>query len=478
VSGQAGRRGVSRSTSGSSDRESGVSAVRPFRPPVRREGPATAPPSVPVQRTPAMTILQREEVVEDDEIQMKPMPQREAPVRSIWQGPVTPIQRDAVHKDGANRYETRSFDYLGDGRERPFKASFYPRFQIGRGAAPDPLGFIASDDSRDPEVRAGWHRGHVAAFSQGGVDESYNIVPMKPGFNRGGTWRGVEENLSQYQGDDRYRVEISPLYVGPDPRIPSSMKVQIIKDKKKKPPSYYAHQGETTAVPLDPLLTLLRDDPTAQDLKKAKAYLIAGHLPPSDKSDWPDQPADRPYERLDIKKLSGRLVDGTGTGAYRDFSNEQRRLIIEANLAKNGGQLRSDDPADPHQILNEDGTADFPEVDHIIPKSSGGSNAYSNARVVSWDLNNRVARVKGISHLVDVTRLAYGAAPNLGDAVQQILIRAPGGGVTRETISGLLSQHYNVEDKTSNRKKIKAILDELVLTGEVVLTVDTYKPAL
>jgi hypothetical protein len=455
-----------------------VSAVRPFHPSVRREGPAAEPPGIPVQRTPAMTILQRDEVVEDDEIQMKPMPQREAPVRTIWQGPMTPIQRDATHRDGANRYQTQSFDYNGDDRERPLKASFYPRFQIGRGAAPDPLSFIASDGDRDAEVRAGWHRGHVAAFSQGGVDESYNIVPMKPGFNRGGTWRGVEENLSRYQGDDRYRVEISPLYGGPDPRIPSRMKVQIIKDGTRKPPSYYAHQGETTAVPLDPLLTLLRDDPTAEDLEDAKEYLNAGHLPPSEKAGWPDNPADRPYENLDIKKLSGRLEDGTGMAAYRDFSNEQRKLIIQANLAKNGGQLTSDDPADPHQILDEDGTADFPEVDHIIPKSSGGSNAYSNARVVSWDLNNRVARVKGISHLVDVTRLAYGAAPNLGDAVQQILIRAPGDGVTRATISGLLSQHYNVEDKASNRWKIQAVLDELVLTGEVVLTVDKYKPAL
>jgi 5-methylcytosine-specific restriction endonuclease McrA len=49
--------------------------------------------------------------------------------------------------------------------------------------------------------------------------------------------------------------------------------------------------------------------------------------------------------------------------------------------------LRSDDPEDPIETLNIHGSADRPQVDHIVPRSKGGSNSFRNARIISKHLN-------------------------------------------------------------------------------------------
>jgi hypothetical protein len=100
------------------------------------------------------------------------------------------------------------------------------------------------------------------------------------------------------------------------------------------------------------------------------------------------------------------IKDGTTVEPGRDFTQAQKRKIIEANRERNGGRLRSDDPLDPHQDLSDPvksvspGMGGGPQdpamaaVDHNVSKAAGGSNSYGNARVISQDYNN-LLRAKG-----------------------------------------------------------------------------------
>jgi hypothetical protein len=112
---------------------------------------------------------------------------------------------------------------------------------------------------------------------------------------------------------------------------------------------------------------------------------------------WPASKADRPFNDFPEAKYPG-LKNCCLRG---NFSGEQRQALITYNKLKNGGQLKSDSGDDPHQDLTEGtGKATSVEVDHIIPKVLGGSNHFLNARLISWELNNKVERIKDTSALV------------------------------------------------------------------------------
>jgi hypothetical protein len=110
---------------------------------------------------------------------------------------------------------------------------------------------------------------------------------------------------------------------------------------------------------------------------------------------WPLNAADRPYDGLDEAKYPGTA------SRFKEFSADQRAFILAANRTRNGGTLKSDDAkGDPHQdLVEQTGHANSAEIDHIIPKSRGGSNHFKNARVISWELNNTIARVKDTTGL-------------------------------------------------------------------------------
>lgn len=96
------------------------------------------------------------------------------------------------------------------------------------------------------------------------------------------------------------------------------------------------------------------------------------------------------------------IKDNTKIAPRRPFQDGQKTKIRAANKARNNGQLRSDDPLDPIQVLKdpEQARGGIPsdpamaEVDHIIPESAGGTNSYGNARVIS-KLWNNILRAKG-----------------------------------------------------------------------------------
>jgi hypothetical protein len=126
--------------------------------------------------------------------------------------------------------------------------------------------------------------------------------------------------------------------------------------------------------------------------------LPEGALPPVEKINPPPEREtfeqqqeiehEGPYAHLDGK-------DRTLIEPGRDFTAAQKARILAANMRRNGGALRSDDPADPYQVLRKPersvsrgmgGTGQPPDmasVDHIIPQSKGGPNSYGNAQVIS-----------------------------------------------------------------------------------------------
>jgi len=80
------------------------------------------------------------------------------------------------------------------------------------------------------------------------------------------------------------------------------------------------------------------------------------------------------------------LSDPPGWGPKKQFSDEQRRLIMAINFKNNQGKYISDisskDPYGKTPI-----PAHLVHIDHMRPRSWGGSNSYSNAQLVSSAYN-------------------------------------------------------------------------------------------
>jgi len=97
---------------------------------------------------------------------------------------------------------------------------------------------------------------------------------------------------------------------------------------------------------------------------------------------------------------NNQAFDSTKIGTFREFTADQRTAIKNANKAHYGGQLTSDgdgttplSPVDSSQVAN---------VDHIVPKSNGGSNFYFNAAVLPMDKNIKKGGVRGREKSEDV----------------------------------------------------------------------------
>ena len=81
-------------------------------------------------------------------------------------------------------------------------------------------------------------------------------------------------------------------------------------------------------------------------------------------------------------------------GAGKNFTRTQKQTILDENRRNNGGVLKSDLSGKELDVptqsrKGEKANMNQAEIDHIEPKSKGGSNSYSNAQVLSKEENLR-----------------------------------------------------------------------------------------
>ena len=109
---------------------------------------------------------------------------------------------------------------------------------------------------------------------------------------------------------------------------------------------------------------------------------------------------------VDAAKRTEAAVDNI----YKDIPNpknagpgkattaKQRRLLLERNMEINGGVLRSDGDGRvlnmPHKsVKGKKADMNQAEVDHIVPKSKGGTNANGNLQILSKEENLKKSNI-------------------------------------------------------------------------------------
>ena len=86
------------------------------------------------------------------------------------------------------------------------------------------------------------------------------------------------------------------------------------------------------------------------------------------------------------------LKDSKYVGEGKKFTKAQKRQIIQENMRRNGGKIKSDMSGKELVPLTQSKLNVTPDplevqIDHIKPRSSGESNSYSNAQVLSREEN-------------------------------------------------------------------------------------------
>ena len=277
-------------------------------------------------------------------------------------------------------------------------------------AAPHPLAYIDEDGWGDP--MDGYDKGHMIArqFIGADADQNGNVVPLDPTFNRSGLWKSLERALhAQVKQGKSILLQVQIEYFGTDPLVPSGFLVSArdqgslamiafgeltLKRARFTPPVIAPIQMSEVDLRNDYGSTLydyivFLEDWFAKNID-VKTYDINKEIFGGKAAMGPfGYP--RPYQCLDfafsltetnaVKTFLGSRM--TIVGGF-SFLPRQRDLIRLVNRMRNGGWLVSDDPKDPvtgHLTMGSGVNAGH--IDHIHPKAQSGSNAFSNARLVS-----------------------------------------------------------------------------------------------
>jgi uncharacterized Zn-binding protein involved in type VI secretion len=95
---------------------------------------------------------------------------------------------------------------------------------------------------------------------------------------------------------------------------------------------------------------------------------------------------------VEVNGPYSHLEDPPGVGPGQDFTAAQKTQVIEENMKRNGGVVRSDlsgkelvKPAKSKKGVTPD--PDEWQLDHIVSKAKGGTNSYKNAQVLSRQEN-------------------------------------------------------------------------------------------
>lgn len=431
--------------------------------------------------------------------------------RMLSGGITTHIQRDVFSRQGVgsekDRFETEPFEYGKEPviRQRPVRAYSYISRSKGSKETPLPISFegITSDPLR------GYHSGHIIAYELGGPGHPFNIVPMLAAFNTG-PWKAWENETGRHADAVKrgsYRVHILLRYMNPeDPRVPTHFNLfrEYLTDQgwaADGGPVHMEHRVEEVglteeqAKEMSSSLSEAQKSPGNAPAKfqeilystqfralnidrdmLAAEFSATGHLPALGLA-YPADYKHRPYEELDILYLSGRLdvalTNGLNIG--EKFTENQRFMIRRANMVRNHGKLMSDDPRDPYQELDINGKEDRPEIDHIIPRDRGGSNFFSNARVISWALNNRIDRIKTPSAFVDPELVRRHPTNSVDNAVVEVLIRSGGAKMTLAQIKDGVQKYRETPVTQPQENTIKELLKELTDNKFVIESADGFQ---
>lgn len=96
-------------------------------------------------------------------------------------------------------------------------------------------------------------------------------------------------------------------------------------------------------------------------------------------------------EASDVTRTVGKYSNFKGPKNVKEggkFTQAQKKRILEANRKRNGGVIRSDKSGIVLDIPTQSqkgqkANMNQAEIDHINPRSKGGSNSSSNAQVLS-----------------------------------------------------------------------------------------------
>lgn len=299
----------------------------------------------------------------------------------------------------------------GSKRSRPTQAmSLLSDMASNKNPVPHPLAYIDEDKSRDP--MDGFDKGHIIArqFIGNAADKSGNIVPLEPTFNRSGLWKQLELALhAEVKNGKTILLQVEIEYLGADSLIPSCLVVSA-RDQGKLEFIVFNGIGlkrvrfvPPIIAPIQMSITDLQEDYGA-DLCEYIVWLdswfatnidvktydinkeLFGNAAKMGPFGYP-----RPYQCLDYAfALVGKNAVKTFLGSRLKIQNglpfhaRQRDLINLVNRIRNGGWLVSDDSNDVMKgHLAVGAGADAGHVDHIHPKAQAGSNAFSNARLIS-----------------------------------------------------------------------------------------------